>query len=61
MLKKVYLEITDICNLSCSFCHKTLREKKFISEEEFSSLIPKIKPYTDYLYMHLMGEPLLHP
>ena len=61
MLKKVYLEITDICNLDCSFCHKTSREKKFISEDEFSSLLPKIKPHTDYLYLHLMGEPLLHP
>ena len=23
MLKKAYLEITDVCNLDCSFCHKT--------------------------------------
>lgn len=29
--------------------------------EEFSQLLPKIRPWTDYLYFHLMGEPLLHP
>lgn len=61
MYKKIYLEITDVCNLSCSFCHKTKREKKFMTEEEFSYLIKKIRPYTGYLYLHLMGEPLLHP
>lgn len=61
MYKKIYLEITNVCNLSCSFCHKTSRKKKFISENEFRLLIKKIRPHTDYLYFHLMGEPLLHP
>jgi len=32
-----------------------------MTEEEFSALLPKLRPYTDYLYFHLMGEPLLHP
>ena len=32
-----------------------------MSVEEFSSLMPKLRPYADYLYFHLMGEPLLHP
>ena len=61
MYKKIYLEITNICNLDCSFCHKTKREKKFLSKEDFSFLAEKIRPYTDYLYLHLMGEPLIHP
>ena len=29
--------------------------------EEFSRLLPKLRPYTDFLYFHLMGEPLCHP
>ena len=32
-----------------------------MTEEEFASLLPKLRPYTDFLYFHLMGEPLLHP
>ena len=28
MLDKIYLEITNVCNLDCSFCHKTKRQKK---------------------------------
>ena len=58
--RKVYLEISNICNLSCRFCPGTKRPKKALSEEELSVLLPKIRPYTDYLYFHLMGEPLLH-
>ena len=29
--------------------------------EEFKILSAKLRPHTDYLYFHLMGEPLLHP
>lgn len=60
-LRKVYLEITDICNLNCSFCVGTKREKGFLTPEQFFVLAQKIRPHTEYLYLHLMGEPLLHP
>lgn len=59
--KKIYLEITNICNLNCSFCAGTSRKKHFMTVDEFKILTAKIRPYTDYLYFHLMGEPLLHP
>ena len=29
--------------------------------EEFRSIMPKLRSWTDYLYFHLMGEPLCHP
>jgi len=59
--KKIYLEITNVCNLSCSFCAGTSRKKHFLSVDEFEILAKKLRTYTDYLYFHLMGEPLLHP
>ena len=59
--KKIYVEITNSCNLNCEFCIKNKRHKKFISIEEFEKLLSKIKNYTDYLYFHVLGEPLLHP
>jgi radical SAM protein with 4Fe4S-binding SPASM domain len=59
--RKVYLEISNICNLSCRFCPGTKRQKKALTEEELAVLLPKLRPYTDFLYFHLMGEPLLHP
>ena len=32
-----------------------------MTEEEFASLLLKLRPFTDFLYFHLMGEPLCHP
>lgn len=59
--KKVYLEITSVCNLACVFCPPTLRPKQFISLEDYSKRLDEIKPHTDYVYLHVKGEPLLHP
>ncbi|OLO26369.1 radical SAM protein [Alkalihalophilus pseudofirmus] len=59
--KKFYLEITSVCNLACSFCPPTERQKQFISVEDFSKRLDQIKPHTDYIYLHVKGEPLLHP
>ncbi len=61
MLKKAYLEITNVCNLSCSFCHGTNRKTHFLSVEEFETLTDKLCGQVEFLYFHLMGEPLLHP
>lgn len=58
---KVYLEITNICNMHCSFCHGTKRKKEFMKKEKFTLALNKLKDYTDYLYFHLLGEPLCHP
>lgn len=60
-LKKAYLEITNVCNLKCDFCPGTRRQTGFISPENFRILGEKLRPHTQYLYLHLMGEPLLHP
>jgi len=58
--KKIYVEITNRCNLSCSFCSKLKRELKDMSVLEFSHVIEEIKDYTDYIYLHVKGEPLIH-
>ncbi len=57
---KIYVEITNYCNLSCSFCSKDLREKREMTIDEFKMVIGKIKNYTDNIYLHVKGEPLLH-
>lgn len=58
--KKIYVEITNNCNLNCSFCSEISKVKKEMSEEEFETIINKIKDYTKYIYLHVKGEPLLH-
>ena len=59
--KKIYIEITNICNLSCSFCSIDHRKKEMISIEKMEEILRKIDNYTDYIYLHVKGEPLLHP
>ncbi len=58
---KAFLEITSGCNLSCSFCHGTKRPVRFLTTSEFTKAATEIRPFAEYLYFHLMGEPLLHP
>lgn len=58
---KVYLEISNLCNLRCAFCPGTKRTPKALDAGEFAALIEKLRPWTDFLYFHLMGEPLCHP
>lgn len=60
MINKAYLEITNVCNLSCSFCHKTKRAKRFLTLHEFDLLTDRLAGKIKYLYFHLMGEPTLH-
>lgn len=58
--KKVYIETTNICNLSCNFCPKTSRKLSFMDEKSFEYIIKSVRPYTDHVYFHLMGEPFLN-
>jgi radical SAM protein with 4Fe4S-binding SPASM domain len=59
--KKVYIEITSVCNLACSFCPPTSRKANIIKLDAFNNILDQIKPHTKYIYLHVKGEPLLHP
>lgn len=59
--KKVYIEVTSICNLACSFCPQTERKPQFIQLDAFHHILDEIKPHTRHIYLHVKGEPLLHP
>ena len=58
--KKIYIEITNACNLNCSFCIKNQRKTIYITKENYKLIINKIKDYTKEIYLHVLGEPLLH-
>ena len=59
--KKIYIEITNSCNFNCSFCFTTSRTTKFMSVDDFRTICERIRPFTNYIYLHVLGEPLLHP
>ena len=58
--KRIYIEITNNCNLNCSFCSKVIKPRRNMSLEEFEIVLNKIKGFTDYIYLHVKGEPLIH-
>ncbi len=60
-LKKVYIEITNVCNLACAFCPGTSRKPEFMSPSDFETILRRLKGFTEHLYFHVLGEPLLHP
>lgn len=61
MFKKIYLEISNICNVQCSFCPIVEKDKEILSASEFEKIIIKIKDECEELCLHLMGEPTAHP
>ena len=58
--KKIYIEITNACNLNCPFCIKNQRKKIYMTIDNYKLIIDKIKDYTKEIYLHILGEPLLH-
>lgn len=60
MFKKIYIEITNICNLKCEFCIPCNRELNMISVSNFEEIVKKIHKYTNVVALHVKGEPLLH-
>ena len=61
MRNRIYIEITNRCNLACDFCHGTKRPLGTMQPEDFRRIAEKLRGETSYLYLHVLGEPLLHP
>ena len=61
MFSNVYIEISNICNLKCSFCPTIKREKGFMLLSDFKDIVKQVAPLTERISLHLMGEPLVHP
>ena len=61
MYSRVYVEITNICNMNCSFCHGHSRAPKRMDAASFHRVLEQLSGRTEYIYFHLMGEPLTHP
>ncbi len=61
MYSRAYIEVTNICNKDCSFCPKHARAPRLMGKKEFEHITDALRGVTDYIYYHVMGEPLLHP
>jgi MoaA/NifB/PqqE/SkfB family radical SAM enzyme len=59
--EKVHVEISNICNLQCSFCPEVKRSKGFMDPALFARVLAEVAPRAEQLAFHLMGDPLTHP
>ncbi len=59
--KRIFIEISNVCNLSCSFCPPSKRSKQVMSVQDFETVLKKIEGRGDHIYLHVKGEPLFHP
>lgn len=59
--KKLYIEITNVCNLRCPFCAESGRSPEFMAAEKFALALDRLAPLGGHIYPHVLGEPLLHP
>jgi radical SAM protein with 4Fe4S-binding SPASM domain len=59
--RRANVEISNICNLKCSFCPEVERQKQVMQPESFDQLAEQLAPLVDEVCLHLMGEPLNHP
>jgi len=60
-LTKIYIEITNSCNLACPFCPPHARKQETMTRASFETILSKIEGKAEILYFHVKGEPLLHP
>ncbi len=58
---RTYIEISNICNLQCTFCPEVERDKKILTKDQFQKILQQVLPYSEQICLHLMGEPLAHP
>ena len=64
-LKRVYVEVTNKCNLNCSTCMRNVWDVKYglISDETFERILLSFQglPSKPELFLGGYGEPLSHP
>ena len=64
-LKKIYIEVTNSCNLNCKTCIRNIWDEKesFISKKTFTNILKSIVEITPLptVFIGGFGEPLNHP
>ena len=55
---RAYVEITNVCGLSCSFCPTKELPTTQMDLDFFESIILQLKPYTKEIACHVVGDPL---
>ena len=55
---RIYIELTNVCGLSCSFCPTKSLPTKEMDLDFFESIVKQAKTYTKEIACHVVGDPL---
>lgn len=55
---RIYIELTNVCGLSCDFCPTKTLATKIMDLSFFESIIIQSKQYTKEIACHVVGDPL---
>jgi len=55
---RIYIELTNICGLRCTFCPTKNLDSKTMSLEFFESVIQQAQAFTKEIACHVVGDPL---
>lgn len=68
MSQYIRIETTNVCNLRCSFCPQSTAQgvvRGYMKESLFRKILQEVAPFPENrrapFYLHICGEPLLHP
>lgn len=56
--KKIYVELSDICGLHCSFCPSVKNTRGLITLSNFTIVLKKVRKYTNLITLHILGDPM---
>ncbi|MGL2702246.1 radical SAM/SPASM domain-containing protein [Helicobacter pylori] len=55
--KKIYIELSDICGLQCSFCPNPKNIRGVMPLELFEKICKEAAPLTQIITLHVLGDP----
>lgn len=59
--KRIYLELSNYCNLDCIFCTPKDKNSRIIEPSLAKKVIDDAASLTDEMCFHVLGEPLVYP
>ncbi|WP_164499060.1 radical SAM/SPASM domain-containing protein [Helicobacter pylori] len=57
LFKKIYIELSDICGLQCSFCPNPKNIRGVMPLELFEKICKEAAPLTPIITFHVLGDP----
>lgn len=61
MFKRIYIELSNYCNLNCTFCTPKDKNNRILTLDQYKFILNQVKKHTKEVCLHVLGEPTIHP